>query len=61
MSEKLNILEGRKDNTRTGVYVYLEKEDVDKLIALVNKTHTNRSDVMRQALKMVYKMEIEKC
>lgn len=56
MIEKLHILKA-KSSKRVGVYVYLNEDDINRLDQLVEKTNTNRTDVMRQALRKIYEIE----
>lgn len=40
--------------TKTGVVAYLEGDDLGKLDFLVGRANSNRSDIVRQALRRFY-------
>lgn len=43
-----------RTGTKTGVVAYFENDDLDKLRFLVGRANSNRSDVVRQAIRTLY-------
>lgn len=40
--------------TKTGVVAYFESDDLEKLRFLVGRANSNRSDIVRQAIRTLY-------
>lgn len=43
-----------RQGTKTGVVSYLEKDDLDKLDFCAKRANTNRSDIVRQAIRHLH-------